>query len=118
MKRTAIIAVSLVFIMMGGISAASADQLANTMFTAQEKAYLSKVDKGVDFTPVKTETTKPEKVYVNTMLTQTEQAYLQAVSNGVDFTPKKTTSLKKQQSGLVNTMFSGMDVDKINSINL
>lgn len=117
MKRTMIIAVSLVFIVMGTISVAGADMLSNTMFTAQEKAYLMKVDQGHDFTPVKTQTEKPARMYANTMFSGAEQDYLQAVTNGVDFTPLKTRT-QKPAKAYVNTMFSSDDLSRLKDINI
>jgi len=117
MKRTMIFAVSLALVVTGGMSVAGADMLSNTMFSAQEKAYLSQLDKGRDFTPAATETEKPEKAYANTMLTEDEQEYLQAVSNGSDFEPTRTAG-EKEKPALTNTMFSQSTLRELEDINI
>ncbi|MFO8048217.1 MAG: hypothetical protein R6U29_04215 [Desulfosudaceae bacterium] len=120
MKRTKIIAVTMAFVVMGGLGAAGADPLVNSMFDAREKEYLSQVDQGYDFTPETTVTEKKEKMYVNTMLSGSEQDYLRAVSKGVDFSPVRTTTeaTEKEKPELVNTMFSAGALDRLDSVDL
>ena len=117
MKRTLIMAVSLALVVAGGFSAAGADMLTNTMFSAEEEAYLSQLDKGRDFTPVTTKTEKSEEAYANTMLTGDEQEYLQAVSNGSDFEPTRTAG-EKEKPALTNTMFSQTTLRELQDINI
>ncbi|MDY6904239.1 MAG: hypothetical protein SWH61_06110 [Thermodesulfobacteriota bacterium] len=117
MNRTTIISATLAFIVMGIAGIVNADVPANNILTAQEKAYLQKVDQGHDFTPVNTVAEKSENILENNMFTQAEQDYLRAVSDGKDF-PLIRTADREEMSGLVNTMFQAQDLSRLKSINI
>lgn len=105
MKKFYVCIVSMMFVSMFMISAAGADELINTMFSAEDKAYFAQCAQGVSFAPVRTATVEKKSSYVNTMISEDIQDYVEAVNAGVDFTPV-ITQAPKSEPILANTMFS------------
>lgn len=115
-KRTrCIIAVLITSAILLGMTGANA--LDNTMFTAEEKEYISQVSQGVRFGPTRSKTVEKKSECENTMFTAEEQKYFADKKAGVDFSPV-ITSKPEPAPFITNTMFSEEELDYLSNRDL